>query len=221
MLFVMSKQPVIVDQEPGDSVSLIEQRQQRKHRQIIDAALEVFTRDGFSAARTDAIAEQAGVAKGTLYLYFDSKEAIFREAIRTRILPVVQQMREFTEQFEGSAEELLRLQMSNFYRRVIGSERVKILRLLLAEGSRFPDIAEYYFENVIQVGMASLRRTVELGIERGEFRKPAGDLYILSIAGPALMAGILRMVFDRQMQIDLEQAYESHLDMVLHALRKP
>ena len=208
------------DHQADRELSIIELRQLKKHDQIIDAALDVFTRDGFSAARTDAIAEQAGVAKGTLYLYFDSKEAIFREAIRTRILPVVQQMREFTEQFEGSAEELLRLQMSNFYRRVIGSERAKILRLMLAEGSRFPDIADYYFQNVIQVGMQSIRRTVELGIERGEFRKPKGELYVLSIAGPALMAGISRMVFDRQMKIDLEQAYESHLDMVLHALRK-
>ncbi|MEM7053802.1 MAG: TetR/AcrR family transcriptional regulator [Pseudomonadota bacterium] len=216
----MSKQPVTVDQEPGDSTSLIEQRQQRKHQQIIDAALDVFTRDGFAAARTDAIAEQAGVAKGTLYLYFDSKEAIFREAIRTRMLPVVHQMRDETEQFEGSAEDLLRMQMRNFYHRVIGSERIKILRLMMAEGSRFPDIAEYYFTNVIQVGMQSLRRTVELGIERGEFRRPASELYPISIAGPALMSGIMRMVFDRQIQIDLDQAYESHLDMVLHALRR-
>ena len=207
--------------EPERELSAVEQRQQQKHDQIIDAALEVFVRDGFSAAKTDDIAAQAGVAKGTLYLYFDSKEAIFREAIRTRILPVVQQMRQLTERFDGSAEELLRFQMSNFYQRVIGSERVKILRLMLAEGSRFPDIAKYYFDNVIQVGMQSLRRTIELGIERGEFRRPEGELYPLSIAGPALMAGVMRTVFDQQMQIDLKQAYESHIDMVLHALRKP
>lgn len=207
--------------EKRNQPTLVELRQQQKHQQIIDAALNVFVRDGFAAARTDAIAEQAGVAKGTLYLYFDSKEAIFREAIRTRILPVVHQMRDLSEQFDGSAEELLRFQIGNFYRRVIGSDRIQILRLMLAEGSRFPDIAQYYFENVIQVGMQTLRRTVELGIESGEFRRPASDLYPLSIAGPALMTGILRVVFDQHQKISLEQAFESHLDMVLHALRKP
>lgn len=206
--------------EPPAELSVTALRQIQKRDQIIDAALLVFTRDGFAAARTDSIAKQAGVAKGTLYLYFDSKEDIFKQAIRDRLLPVVDEMERLSGSLEGSAEQLLRMQIGRFYERVIGTELRQILRLMLAEGTRFPDIAAFYFDNVISRGMASIRSTVEYGIRTGEFRRPEGHQYPLTIAGPALMSGIWKMVFDHCEPLDLEQMRDTHVDMVLHALRK-
>lgn len=208
-----------ISQTTRNALGLQESKQQQKRQNIVDAALKVFARDGFAAARTDSIAEEAGVAKGTLYLYFSNKEDIFREAIRSHLMPVVNQMQQFVDDFDGSAEALLTLQITNFYKRVLGSDRIQILRLMMAEGTRFPDVAQFYLENVLEIGVRSIRQTIERGIQSGEFRQPEGELFHLAIMGPAMMAGVWKMVFAPFRPIDLDVARESHIDMVLHALK--
>jgi AcrR family transcriptional regulator len=220
---LVSQESELLTRKPTDAAlepeTGLDERQQQKRQSIVDAAVEVFARDGFSAARTDCIAEMAGVAKGTLYLYFDTKEDIFREAIRSHLLPVVQEMQQLGVDFDGSAADLISLQITNFYCRVLGSDRVQLLGLMMAEGNRFPDVAKFYFENVVEVGIRSIRATVELGVERGEFRKPEGELFHLAIMGPALITGIWKQIFDPHHPIDLDEARRSHIDMVLHALK--
>jgi AcrR family transcriptional regulator len=188
-------------------------------RAILDAALEEFFEQGFAAARLDSIAERAGVGKGTVYLYFDSKEALFEEAARSIIAPVIERVEGLALKPEGSAETLLRMLIETFYREVIGTERRRLLRLLIGEGPRFPRLISFYHGEVVSRGMAALRQILRYGIERGEFAASAAIDFPQVLIGPALTSAIWKMLFDAIDPIDLNRYCEAHIELVLKGLR--
>lgn len=200
------------------TLTAAEQRQAEKREQIIDAALAVFARDGFAAARTDTIAEEAGVAKGTLYLYFKSKEEMFEAAVRARMLPVIDGAAALPKPASGSAADLMRAQMEFFYSQVVASERRQIIRLILSEGSRFPELAAFYHREVIRRGEAVFQQTIDLGVARGEFRPFSTERIHMLIGSPALMAALWKIVFEAVEPLDLDSFFEAHVDFVLRAL---
>ncbi len=187
-------------------------------REILSAALEEFFQEGFAATRLDAIAERAGVAKGTIYLYFDSKETLFEEAVRSAILPVLQRIETFSVDPQGSAEAALRAMISIFYRDVIGTDRRRILRLFIAEGPRFPRLLAFYHAEVLSRGMAAMRNVLQYGVERGEFRASAAINYPHVIFGPALIGALWKMMFDNLEPLDIDGLRDAHLDSILHGL---
>jgi AcrR family transcriptional regulator len=186
---------------------------------ILDAALEVFAANGFAAARLDEVAERAGVGKGTLYLYFESKEALFEGVIRHWVVPQIQRFEDRAEAGESSAEELIRDLIGTIYREFVGTRLRHILRLIIAEGERFPHLAEFYYANVLRRGMLALRRAVELGVARGEFRATSVVDFPQAIAGPAVLAGIWKILFDAVSPLELEGLREAHLDLVMNGLK--
>jgi AcrR family transcriptional regulator len=187
-------------------------------REILAAALEEFFQQGFAAARLDAIAERAGIGKGTIYLYFDSKETLFEEAVRSVILPVIDRIETVALTPQGSAEMLLRAMITTFYRDVVATERRRLLRLLIAEGSRFPRLVSFYHAEVLTRGMAAIRHVLRYGVERGEFAPTAAVDYPQTIVGPAIVGAIWKLLFDDIEPIDLERLCDAHLDIVLRGL---
>jgi len=185
---------------------------------ILAAALEEFVELGFAAARLDSIAERAGVAKGTVYLYFENKEALFEEAVRSVILPTIERVESMAVKPDGSAEDLLRAMIGAFYREVIGTEKKRVIRLLIGEGPRFPKLLAFYHGEVISRGLSVLRKVMEYGVERGEFDRNAAVDYPQVILAPAMVAALWKMLFDDIESIDLDRYCDAHLDLVMNGL---
>ena len=195
-------------------------RKQQRRQDLTDAALRVFADRGFGAARMEDVAEAAEVSKGTIYLYFDSKQALFQGMVEDRLLPVFEAAEAQMQGFEGSAETLLRRQMAFFYDRVVKSDLRKIMRLVVGEGPHFPEVAELYYRLVLSRGQAMFRRTIELGVVRGEFRmRDAADHLPLVLMSPAVMSGMWKEVFDGLRPLDVDAYARSHMEVVVAFLK--
>ncbi|HLA36778.1 MAG TPA: TetR/AcrR family transcriptional regulator [Rhodocyclaceae bacterium] len=171
------------------------QRQRRKEArpaEMIAAALELFVEKGFAATRMDAIAARAGVVKGTLYLYFDSKETLFREAIQRTLTPILKDLAQMIDTFEGSSADLLRA-LLNAWWRLIGSTTLGGLpKLMISESRNFPELATYYVETVILPGRDLLRRSLQRGVASGEFRTIDIETSIDVLIAPVIMLVVWR-----------------------------
>jgi AcrR family transcriptional regulator len=189
-----------------------------KVNDIIAAALEEFFQQGFAAARLDAIAERAGIGKGTIYLYFDSKEALFEAAVRSIVAPIFAQVERASIAPQGSASDMLRMLIRTFYERIVGTERRRILRLLIAEGPRFPRLVSFYHGEVVSRGMAGLQGILRYGVARGEFRADLPIDYPQVIVGPALVGAIWQLLFNELEPLDLEGLCNAHIDVILNGL---
>jgi AcrR family transcriptional regulator len=189
-----------------------------KVNDILSAALEEFFDQGFAATRLDAIAERAGIGKGTIYLYFDSKEALFEEAVRSVVRPIFEQADRLAAHPQGSAADMLRAMISVFYQRIVDTDRRRILRLLIAEGPRFPRLLAFYHSEVVSRGMMAIRGILRYGVARGEFRADLPLDYPQVVVGPALVGAIWKMLFEDHEPLDLEGLCKAHIDVLLHGL---
>lgn len=188
--------------------------------ELLEAAIDVFAQRGYSATRVEDVARRAGVAKGTVYVYFKDKEALFQEAVRHLIGPTVERIEHAVDEFTGSSEDLLRLQIGMFYRQIVGTRAPALLRLLVAEGARFPELARFYHREVLSRGMAALTRTLERGIARGEFRALDAARHPQILMGPALAAALWTLLLGRAHPLDLPAYEAAHLGFVRAALTR-
>lgn len=190
-----------------------------RNEDILNAALELFSRDGFSATRIDDVAERAGISKGTVYLYFKSKEELFEAVVRRFIEPHIENMGTISEQTDLNAEELLRRQVRILYKQIAATNLREILRMLMAEGERFPHLIDYYFDNVISRGFVAIAAVIARGVKEGEFRNIHVEQYPQTIVGPVIMAGIWKSLLERRKELDVDSLYETHIDLLLRGLR--
>src|SRR5947207_469599 len=146
------------------------ERAAERRQAIIDAAMEEFISRGFAATRLDDIAKRAGVAKGTIYLHFKDKEALFQELIRTALVPLIGRLAAPLPA-GGSVRAALEGFAKTFAQEVVTTRRGDIVRLIVAEGARFPGIADFYYREVVSRGLAGMRALIELGIKSGEIRQ--------------------------------------------------
>lgn len=203
------------------------QRKRRKEArpaEIIEAGLQEFALHGLAGARMDDVAQRAGIAKGTIYRYFEDKESLFIAAIRARI-PLFdgdaeQVFGQLIDAFPGKSSDLLRLIFARVYSTIENPEARVLMRILIAEGARFPALTELYHREVISRARALLTRIVDRGIARGEFRPgPAASLPMMLVS-PMLMGAIWKMNFDRHEPIPTETFLQAHIDLVLQGLEK-
>ena len=188
-------------------------RAQERRAAIVDAAMEEFIARGFAATRLDDIAKRAGVAKGTIYLHFKDKESMFEELVRIVIVPVVARLTALPPP-TGSVRDLIEAFASNFLKEVIGTRRGDLVRLIVAEGPRFPAVADFYYREVVSRGIAAMRALIELGIARGEIREKDLARYPQILVAPAMIAVIWQSLFARHAPLDAQEMLRVHLDLI-------
>jgi AcrR family transcriptional regulator len=188
-------------------------RAAERRQAIIDAALDEFTARGFAATRLDDVAKCAGVAKGTIYLHFKDKESMFEELIRTAIVPLLSRLAA-PPTLDGTVREALERFARTFIQEVATTRRGDIVRVIVAEGPRFPAIADFYYREVISRGLAGMRALIELGIARGEIQQKELGRFPQIVIAPAIIAVIWQSLFSRHAPLDATEMFRVHLDLI-------
>jgi len=203
-------------------MSATEARRRRKAdrpKEILEAAFEEFSRNGYAATTLDQVAVRAGVTKGTIYVYFENKEHLFISMVRELTKPATDSALEMFERDEGSTADLLREQFSFIYRHIVGDRRRReVVRMLIAESPRFPELADRYHEEIHRPCIELLQRAIQRGIDRGEIRPSAVANCPQVIIAPIALLDLWMMMFDDRHPLDMQEYFQAHLDMVLNGL---
>ena len=197
-----------------------ERRKDARAPEILDAALACFADKGFAATRMDDIAARAGITKGTIYLYFDSKEAVFKALARASIGAQLAAVRAHVNAFEGSSADLLRFVLATMGHFLSTSDRVVLVRVLLAEAGNFPELAEFWRREIVDQGLGLLESIVQRGQSRGEFRTlPPQHAARLCVA-PMLVMALWRTIFSQfdAEPYDYQGLIDAHLSTLLRGL---
>jgi len=184
-----------------------------RRQAIIDAALDEFISRGFTATRLDDVAKRAGVAKGTIYLHFKDKESMFEELIRTALVPLIGRLHA-PPAIGGSVRDAIEGFARTFVQEVASTRRGEIVRLIVAEGPRFPSIADFYYREVVSRGLAAMRALIELGVARGEIKQKNLARFPQILVAPAIIAVIWQSLFGRHAPLDATAMLGVHLDMI-------
>ena len=189
------------------------ERAAERRAAIVQAAMDEFIARGFAATRLDDIARRAGVAKGTIYLHFRDKESMFEELIRTAIVPLVGRITG-PPPMSGSVRDMIEAVALAFIQEIVSTPRADIVRLIIAEGPRFPAIADFYYREVISRGLGGMRALIELAIARGEIRQAELARFPQVMIAPAIVAVIWKSLFERHSPLDAEEMFRVHLDLI-------
>jgi len=181
---------------------------------ILDAALDEFSARGFAAARLDDVAKRAGVAKGTIYLYFADKESLFQELIRTKMVPVVGSL-ELAFGTELPLRAVVEQAIEIFVREVYGTRRREVIRLMISEGPRFPALAEFYYHEVLERLLKALRGLMRRAYERGELANDSLVRFPMLLGAPGIIAIVWNGLFDRFEPLDVRGLMRAHFDNLL------
>jgi AcrR family transcriptional regulator len=188
------------------------QRRGERREAILAAALEEFAARGFAAARLDDVARRAGVAKGTIYLYFRDKESLFQELVRTMLSPMVGVIEAAPADLpvRAVAETIVDL----FVREIYGTRRKDVIRLIISEGTRFPKLAEFYYREVIARVLPAMRALLTRAVERGELPHDALARFPQLLVAPGLVAILWNGLFGRFAPLDVRDLMRAHLDLI-------
>jgi AcrR family transcriptional regulator len=185
-----------------------------RRQAILDAALAVFAQRGYEAARLDDVAAKAGVAKGTLYLYFKDKEALFEALVRGAVSPILGQASAAAAMPGMKASAVLELFFALFQKEVLGTDRKLLLRLIISEGPRFPALAEFYYREVVSQGLKLMRTVARNAVASGEFTSDAAARFPQLIVAPLLMAAIWDGMFSRLDPLDVPGLLQAHRELL-------
>ncbi|HZL41349.1 MAG TPA: TetR/AcrR family transcriptional regulator [Pseudolabrys sp.] len=194
-------------------------RSAARREAILAAALDEFAASGFEAARLDDVAKRAGIAKGTIYLYFRDKESLFQELVRTMLTPLVG-----TIEALGAAEVPIAVFSEQivdlFVREVYETRRKDVIRLMITEGRRFPKLAEFYYREVLSRIIAAVRALLRRAAARGEVPEALVDFPQI-IAAPGLVAIIWAGLFERYEPLDVRKMMKTHVDLLFRPRSAP
>ncbi len=195
-------------------------RKDARPSEIAAAALEVFAERGFSAARLDDVAARAGVSKGTVYLYFDSKEELLKAVVRESVLPNLADAERMAREFSGPTPELLTRLVTTIGGVIAGTKVGAIPKLIISEAGNFPDLARFYLHEVIQRAFRLMTALIERGIARGEFRPVDVTHAARTVASAMLFLAVWKHAIEPvdTRRLDAEAFLRAHLDVVLRGL---
>lgn len=207
-----------------NSLSSGEPRWQRRPdarpEEILEAAKHVFGESGYAGTKLEDVARRAGVSKGTLYLYFDSKEALFRAMVRAKVVAALAHAEQTVRTFDGSSRELLVILISSMYRRLRDDGMARVGRVVQAELPSFPELAQFYFEEVILRSRRLVSRVLERGVESGEFREVSHGFAARGLASLLVHTAQLQCFFHDfdPDQLSDEAALGGLVDLYLHGV---
>lgn len=198
-------------------------RKESRPDEITAAALALFVERGYAATRLEDIAARAGISKGTLYLYFENKEEIFKAVVREGLVSPLVMMKGLVDSYKGSSFDLLRMLVTGWWERIGSTPFSGIPKLILAEAGNFPELARFYLAEVVEPGQDVMVAIVKRGIARGEFRKVDPDETARLIAAPLLLAMLWRHSLAQHARRDIDpiRYIEAHLDMLGRGLAQP
>jgi TetR/AcrR family transcriptional regulator len=212
-LFCKKDSPVAVKRE---------RRKEARPGELLDAALDLFVEKGFAATRVEEVAARAGVSKGTLFLYFQSKEELLKAVVRENISGRFREWNEEFLNFEGSSVDMLTYCMNIWWERVGATKASGITKLMMSEAKNFPDIADFYQQEVIAPGQTLIRRILQRGIDRGEFRAMDLDYSVLTIVAPMIFLMLAKhssgVCVCSAVDIDPKKYIAAQLNAILYGL---
>ncbi len=200
-----------------------QRRKQARPQELLDAALALFVEKGYAATRTDEVAQRAGVSKGTLYLYYPSKEELFKAVVRHNLAGLIAEGQELAGSFTGSSSELLATLLRTWWDRVGCTSAACIHKIVLAEVRNFPEMAQFYTDEVIIPADRLFSGCVARGIEQGEFRAMPAHEVAHALIAPLIFLAVHRHSFGAcpvrgGVEIDPRLMLETHLELVLRGL---
>lgn len=194
-------------------------RKEARPGEIVAAALKEFAERGFAATRLEDVAASAGISKGTIYLYDPTKEALFEAVVREMITPILDRVQVAQSDLDMPCEQMLRVALETLYRQLVATERRQIIRLLIAEAPRFPELVALYHREAVSRGRILLKAIIDRGVATKEFRQGPATRVPEVILGPAIMLAVWKMLFEKIDPMDLDSFLEAHIDLVLHGVR--
>ena len=198
-----------------------QRRKEDRPAEITAAALHAFAENGFAATKVADVAKRAGVSKGLLYLYFKTKEDLFKAVVSSFVSPMIDKLTDTVENTELGAEEFIRGPLLQFAKSVPNSPAKYLVRLLVAEGPKHPDLVAWYWDNVASKGMNAIRTVIKKGVESGEFRPNAVTELPHIFATPVIFSVLWKILFDKHVKLDTDQLIDEHFELVLNSIRKP
>jgi AcrR family transcriptional regulator len=195
-------------------------RKQARPKEILDAALAVFAEKGFAAARMEDIAAQAGVTKGTIYLYFPSKEEVFKSLAREHVGETLGSIIEEAKGYEGSFREFLEMLLTVMAAKLQNAEFAIFPKIIIAESGNFPELARFWRTEVIDKALGMLTGVLTKAIARGEIRDVPADYVARLCVAPFVMSVIWRTVIAPTdiVPFDYHKFLALHLDLLLRGL---
>jgi AcrR family transcriptional regulator len=216
-----------VQEEPFSHLETPSKRQGGQRRrikemrptEILDAAFEEFVLNGYAATRLEDVARRVGLTKGALYLYFPSKMELFKAVVRSCVQPIMADVEATLAGFEGSTRDLLSALIDSAYDHVLGNRRDReIVRLLMSEGARHPELTDFYYSDVVVRSLAILDQVIARGLASGEFRASAVTEMPLVLFSSCNHASCWRLLFGDRHPLDIDKLKRAHLEVVFSSL---
>ena len=199
-----------------------ERRKEARPGELLDAALDLFVEKGFAATRAEEVAARAGVSKGTLFLYFPSKEELFKAVVRENISGRFTEWAQEFAVFQGSTSDMLRHCMMTWWQRIGATKASGITKLIMSEARNFPELAAFYQQEVVAPGHALIRRMLQRGMDSGEFRVLDLEYAVFSITAPMtfliMMKHSMGACVPQGYPLDPERYIQSQANNLLHGL---
>lgn len=192
----------------------------RRPLEILESAFEEFTANGYAATRVEDVAARLGITKGTVYLYFPTKDALFEAMIRHMSTPFTDILASVAT-LEGSYPDRLRALLLLAHEKIAGDRKTReLLRLTLAEGARFPNIVDRHYDEFIAPLLGAVRALVDQAVVAGEFRGGAAAEVSDVVASSVLHVAVMRLMFADRRPVEGTAFIAAHLDLVLNGLSK-
>ena len=195
-------------------------RKESRPGEILSAALDAFVERGYESARLEDIARRAGCTKGTIFLYYESKAELFKAVVRDVMLPLIQECEQAIEQHQGRCRDLLEKLLRFRWERASISRLSGLSKVLFAETEKYPELARFYYDEIHSKSQAVLKRVIEMGVERGEFRSLDSASVARVAIAPIVFEGIWRHSFGPVVDgpTDSEQIYKTALDVLFSGI---
>ncbi|WP_207790032.1 TetR/AcrR family transcriptional regulator [Sphingosinicella humi] len=195
-------------------------RKEDRPGDICAAALQVFAEKGFAGARIEEIARRAGLSKGTLYLYFPTKEAVFRAVVRDAVAPNIEVIRQTVLASDQPFDELVRMLLPRVAEIITAVPLGAVLKMVVGESRNFPELAKVWHDDVVLKAVTILSDAIENAQDRGEVRPGDSRIHAFSLVGPMLLGVLWRETFTPvgAAEIDLPAIARQHAETVLGGL---
>ena len=199
-----------------------ERRKQDRPGELLEAALDLFVEKGFAATRSEEVALRAGVSKGTLFLYFPSKDELFKAVVMENVARHVAEGITEAANYEGTSGNLLQWLMLEWWRRYGATKASGISKLMMSEAHNFPELAQFFQTQVIQPAESLVRFVLQRGLDSGEFRAIDVDDAVHSVMAPLIFLVMWKHSMGScsgtQPPLDPEKFITNHADLLVRGM---